>query len=132
MVKILWIGSILGLLISGCATSEKVSEADISRLNNRISILENELSQKQKENLILKERIAELEQTVIKMPTAVEIQTALKNANFYQGKIDGRIGPETKKAIRKFQEVNNLNPDGIMGSRTWKKLAQFLKSKKEE
>lgn len=33
-----------------------------------------------------------------------EIQTALKKAGFYAGKIDGRVGPQTRQAIRAFQK----------------------------
>src|SRR3989338_3212643 len=40
---------------------------------------------------------------VIEKPTAQQIQEALKNAGLYDGKIDGDIGPRTKKAIEEFQ-----------------------------
>ncbi|MBU3959036.1 MAG: peptidoglycan-binding protein, partial [Candidatus Omnitrophica bacterium] len=97
MHRSLLIGLILGLVLSGCATTESVSESELSRLRNRISVLEEELGQSQQKNLSLKEKIVALEQVVIKMPTAAEIQTALKNANFYQGEIDGQIGSDTKE-----------------------------------
>ena len=59
-------------------------------------------------------------------PTAKEIQTALKNANYYTGTIDGKIGPGTKKAIEEFQKANGLTPDGKVGSKTWTLLSTFL------
>src|SRR3990167_4865350 len=40
-----------------------------------------------------------------------QIQAALKNAGFYKGEIDGRVGPRTKAAIRAFQKAKKLNPD---------------------
>ena len=55
-----------------------------------------------------------------------EIQQALKNANLYDGKIDGSSGPKTKNAIMKFQEQNGLNADGKVGAKTWAKLGSFL------
>src|SRR3989338_10982960 len=60
--------------------------------------------------------------TSVDNPTNEDIQKALKNANLYMGKIDGEIGPKTKKAIRTFQEQNGLKADGKVGSKTWAKL----------
>ena len=59
-------------------------------------------------------------------PTALEIQTALKNANFYTGAVDGKIGPMTRKAIEAFQKANNLQADGKVGPKTWAALSQYL------
>ena len=59
-------------------------------------------------------------------PTAVEIQTALKNVGFYSGEIDGKIGPNTKKAIIEFQKSQGLSADGKVGVKTWAALAKFL------
>ena len=61
-----------------------------------------------------------------KEPGVKEIQQALKNANLYQGKIDGDLGPRTKKAIEDFQEKNNLRADGKVGPKTWAKLQTYL------
>lgn len=60
-------------------------------------------------------------------PTAVEIQTALKNAGFYIGEIDGKLGPMSEKAIKDFQSANGLEPDGKVGTRTWSVLGKHLK-----
>lgn len=59
-------------------------------------------------------------------PTASEIQTALKNAGYYTGSIDGKIGPKTKKAIEEFQKANSLNADGKVGPKTWAVLSKHL------
>jgi len=59
-------------------------------------------------------------------PTAQEIQTALKNAGFYTGLIDGKLGPLSKKAIQEFQKANNLDSDGKVGLKTWGVLSQYL------
>jgi len=59
-------------------------------------------------------------------PTASEIQTALKNANFYNGPIDGKIGPLTRKAIEEFQNANGLQVDGKVGTKTWAVLSKHL------
>ncbi|MBU1086082.1 MAG: peptidoglycan-binding protein [Candidatus Omnitrophica bacterium] len=54
--------------------------------------------------------------------TALQVQSALKKAGFYQGKIDGKIGSKTKAAIKAFQRKNNLKVDGVVGQGTWTKL----------
>jgi len=59
-------------------------------------------------------------------PSKKEIQQALKNAGFYQGSIDGKIGPQTYEAIKTFQQVHGLKADGIVGKQTWEKLAPYL------
>ncbi len=58
-------------------------------------------------------------------PTGIEIQTALKNADFYTGKIDGNIGPKSKKAIEDFQKSNGLKVDGRVGLKTWEALSKY-------
>ena len=55
-----------------------------------------------------------------------DIQQALKNAGFYQGSVDGKIGPQTHEAIKQFQQANGLKVDGIVGRHTWAKLAPYL------
>lgn len=59
-------------------------------------------------------------------PTIHEIQTALKNSGYYIGKVDGKVGPMTKKAIEEFQKANNLKVDGKVGPKTWSVLNQNL------
>lgn len=59
-------------------------------------------------------------------PSDTEIQTALKNAGFYAGEIDGKLGPKTKKAIEEFQKANNLKADGKAGPKTWALLSGYL------
>ena len=51
-------------------------------------------------------------------PGNKEIQTALKNAGYYIGEIDGKIGRLTTKAIEDFQEANGLGVDGKVGPKT--------------
>ncbi len=65
-------------------------------------------------------------QAVGDKPTPKQIQQALKNAGVYKGKVDGTIGPKTKKAIEEFQAQNGLKADGKVGPRTWKALSAHL------
>jgi len=59
-------------------------------------------------------------------PTPKAIQQALKNAGVYDGKVDGTVGPKTKKAIEAFQKQNGLKADGKVGKKTWKALSVYL------
>lgn len=60
------------------------------------------------------------------LPDDMMIQKALKNAGFYQGEIDGKIGSKSKEAIKEFQRKNNLVDDGKVGSKTWSCLRVYL------
>ena len=56
---------------------------------------------------------------------ATQLQTALKNAGYYNGGVDGKVGPGTTDAIRRFQADNGLKADGVCGRQTWSKLKSF-------
>src|SRR3989338_661997 len=51
-----------------------------------------------------------------------DIQITLKNAGYYTGAIDGKIGPKTKRAIEEFQAAKGLKVDGKVGPKTWNEL----------
>lgn len=36
--------------------------------------------------------------------------------------VDGTFGDKTKKAVKQFQAVHGLKPDGVVGKNTWRKL----------
>lgn len=59
-------------------------------------------------------------------PTSRDMQTALKNAGFDPGSIDGKIGPRTRQAIKDFQKSKGLVPDGVVGPKTWALLSKYL------
>ena len=56
-----------------------------------------------------------------------KIQQALKNAGFYKGDIDGKIGLKTKSAIKAFQKSKGLITDGVVGQKTWDELGKYFK-----
>ena len=51
-----------------------------------------------------------------------ELQTMLKELEYYYGDISGHFGSLTKKAVRSFQDDNDLTVDGIAGVNTINKL----------
>ena len=59
-------------------------------------------------------------------PSGKDIQQALKNTGLYSGEIDGIIGPRTEKAIKDFQQKNDLEADGKVGEKTWGKLKGYV------
>ena len=59
-------------------------------------------------------------------PSVKEIQTALKNAGYYAGSVDGKLGPKSKGAIEEFQKANGLTADGKVGPKTWTALSKYL------
>jgi len=69
---------------------------------------------------------AATQMAVVAKPSVQDIQQALKNANLYEGKIDGIIGPNTRKAIEAFQAQSGLKADGKVGPKTWQKLKEYL------
>lgn len=56
------------------------------------------------------------------------LQTALRNARFNPGEVDGRLGSKTLFALKEFQAAHGLKPDGIIGRRTINQLLQYLPS----
>jgi outer membrane murein-binding lipoprotein Lpp len=59
---------------------------------------------------------------------SVNIQKALKKAGYYNGAIDGKVGPGTRDAIAAFQRDNGLTADGVCGRGTWAKLKSYLEA----
>jgi putative chitinase len=62
------------------------------------------------------------------MKTNVQIQERLRYLGFYQGRIDGDLGPISRAAIKAFQKVEGLVQDGIAGPIT---LAHLFHNGKE-
>lgn len=146
--------SLVGVLMitigmAGCATTRK--DLSSEQLQMRISDMEKQVDQKSLEIMDLREEISELNselkyaspapvvsQNLPAVSTSVDkgiirvaaspqdVQTSLKNAGLYSGPIDGKIGTNTKKAIREFQSANGLTADGVIGQKTWTKLKTYL------
>ena len=119
---------LLGLAISGCATynSKKCNafQADIKNLQERVGALE---SGRVAGDIVSSDVSISGRNAISREPlTNKDIQTALKNAGFYNGPIDGKIGRNTKKAIEDFQAANNLKVDGAAGSKTKGLLIKYL------
>ncbi len=128
------------LSLAGCATSGKQKDLENQSLRNQISLLDAQIQNKDAEISNLKESLAktsaekELSKNkssgeVKSRPTVKQIQSALMNAGYNSGSIDGRMGKQTKDAIRAFQKANNLAADGKVGKQTWALLRAYLDKK---
>lgn len=51
-----------------------------------------------------------------------DAQQVLKDKGFYSGSVDGIYGPMTRKAVRSYQQQQNLTTDGRLGPETLSSL----------
>ncbi len=52
------------------------------------------------------------------------LQRALGKLDWAPGPVDGRFGPRTETAVLRFQVATGLAADGVVGTATWRTLAQ--------
>ena len=136
----------ISMLVSGCLTFsssqrprvETVKESEA--LRTHIAALENQISGLNRQIGVLTDRQQALESELIgarRQPTKPktvtrlskrQIQLALQSAGFYQGPIDGKIGPKTRTAVKDFQRSEGLKPDGLVGTKTKAALARVLRT----
>lgn len=125
---------ILVLSLAGCA-STKSTKPKKKDIKGRVAALEtrvDELEQKQMGSVMIEEQVSITEsaksQSVSSGVTMSkkDIQTALKNAGYYTGNIDGVMGPKTKQAVMDFQSAKGLKVDGVVGPQTSKALQKYL------
>lgn len=88
----------------------RLTEADLTRLVKRVIKEQNELSG----------------QEVSEIQTALNDYFKMKkvgvNGKLYQIPVDSRWGKGTIDALKKFQSMEKINPDGIPGPDTYKAL----------
>jgi len=130
------------LSASGCATGRKQRDLEVQGLRNQISVLEAQIQSKDEEINSLKETSAKSQEEATKQisrkkvigevksrPNVKQIQIALVNAGYNPGSFDGRMGKQTRQAIKAFQRANNLAVDGKAGKQTWNLLKEYLYKK---
>lgn len=130
--------------LGGCATGRK-QDLQNQGLRNQIQALEAQIQNKDQEISSLKGALDKTAQEkeplaretttgkvipeIKSRPTRKHIQIALRSAGYNPGPIDGRMGRQTKDAIRAFQKANNLPADGRVGKQTWSLLKEYLYKK---
>ncbi|MFA5093088.1 MAG: peptidoglycan-binding domain-containing protein [Candidatus Omnitrophota bacterium] len=132
-VMLLGVVGIFALSLNGCVTMRKNNDLEVQGLRNQVLALEAQLREKDNEINNLKESPVKFNEEVtvteVVQASPKDIQTALKNAGFYKGAIDGKLGKGTRRATRKFQRANNLPADGKVGKNTWDLLKEYLNKK---
>lgn len=133
--------------ISGCETVPKKFKEEVSGIKTRVETLESRVEGVESKQTEAERSTTETAQALDEMKRAKEasvntnvgvksrhgkskentkeIQAALKNAGFYNGRVDGVKGRNTRKAIKEFQKANGLTPDGIVGSKTRELLSKY-------
>jgi outer membrane murein-binding lipoprotein Lpp len=138
-----WLGlAVAGIFVlSGCSMMNKSDALSNQGLRNKVSALETQLKEKEDEINSLKDASVKSSEEVnanVNMNAVSEaspsanpeqIQTALKNAGYYQGAVDGKLGKKTRRGVREFQKANNLSVDGKVGKNTWEVLKTYLEKK---
>ncbi len=144
------------VLFSGCASKKQKKEIislqnQVGSLNNELTRLDEALQETRAAIQSEQNRVAELEgqlrsskgrlaslkdeqdvlEGIYRTPSGFElpakhIQIALKNAGYYKGVMDGKIGPGTRQSIQAFQRDNGMTPDGVVGRQTWTKLKSYM------
>lgn len=62
----------------------------------------------------------------------VALQTGLADLGYYTGKLDGKFGAGTLKAVKAFQKAQSLKVDGLAGKATQAKLTELTGVQFEE
>ncbi len=123
------------LFVNGCATVKQKKEMD--SLQTQVNSLQDQVQQKDAEIESLRQALArtteqkynEMKQAspepIIDVPSVSQIQTALRRAG-YGISVDGKMGKQTRKAVRDFQRANGLEADGKVGKKTWALLEPYF------
>lgn len=147
---LLSVAVLTAFIISGCGTSQKKVQSEVTGIKTRVETLESRVEGVEAKQAEVERTTAEQAQALDELKTTSQpmansnisiktrensqpgrmrdIQQALKNAGYYDGKIDGVKGKGTKKAIKEFQKANGLTADGVVGRRTWEALSSHLSS----
>lgn len=140
---------IAGLLAAGCGTSaaprkasvqpaeaQELEKTRVATLEGQVEMLAARIEEVASNQQQIQEALYQLRERGVgssqagtlshRRLSSRQIQRALAAAGFYKGRIDGKIGAQTKRAIRAFQKAHGLRADGIVGRRTVTALAQYL------
>jgi murein L,D-transpeptidase YcbB/YkuD len=141
MPRVFAVVAVSAVAVSGCAGNQY--SKDVSRLRSDVTLLSERVSQIERSGPTASASstawtdplLTPMDSTSTKprptastssKPAKKDIQLALKNAGFYDGTVDGKIGPRSREAIKEFQRINGLKVDGVVGRQTWDKLSPYL------
>ena len=117
------------ICLAGCVTTKSGSsgslESRVQALESKVGMLETDTSSSGSASILSGSEMIEKGVSADTM-SKKQIQKALKNAGYYDGVVDGKIGPKTRAAIMEFQNNMELKADGIAGRNTKEKLLKYL------
>ncbi len=144
LLVIVSVAAVVGLSLTGCATTGKNVTKENDELKSQIQTLQTQLQEKSAEvdslrkslSSTTEERYASARfsgggrESATEHPNVKDVQSALKNAGYYSGIADGKMGKKTRQAIKDFQKANGLDADGKVGKKTWLVLSTYLEHAK--
>lgn len=139
MVTLLVLTGSLLVTATGCVSKGR-HQSEVSDLQGQLTQTQAALRAQEEKNKALETQISGTRPAVPVEPyqgssyrtpsgfelPAADIQKGLKSAGYYSGAINGKIGPDSREALRNFQRDNGLKPDGVCGHQTWNKLKTYL------
>ena len=142
MINRFFVLALCVLFFAGCATAGKNHALELQQCQSKISYLEQDIKEKDREIANLEYELqrkesesyrkssaptkTRSESSYSSTPSTTQIQKALKSAGYYKGSVDGKMGAKTQDAIIKFQKDNGLKADGKVGQMTWSELKFYL------
>ena len=143
-IGLLIVFGVLALGVAGCVGNGKYNK-DMNMLHSQVQLVQSDVENLRTGQQKIEDDVTEVAKAkaagagsgvsvsgdIYRTPSGFtlpsrDIQRALKNAGYYNGPFDGKIGSGTRAAIKQFQEDQGLSADGVCGRRTWSKLAPFL------
>ena len=113
---------LLLVVLPTCASIENLEEITNSNINEENNVTTTTLSKEISTTTTLVERCIPRDNKDRRIETTKELQEFLSEYNFYNAEIDGKFGPQTETALRKFQESAKIKVDGKLGQETKSKI----------
>lgn len=113
---------LLLVVLPTCASIENLEEITNSNINEENNVTTTTLSKEISTTTTLVERCIQRDNKDRRIETTKELQEFLSEYDFYNAEIDGKFGPQTETALRKFQESAKIKVDGKLGQETKSKI----------
>ena len=113
---------LLLVVLPTCTSIENLEEITNSNINEENNVTTTTLSKEISTTTTLVERCIQRDNKDRRIETTKELQEFLSEYDFYNAEIDGKFGPQTETALRKFQESVKIKVDGKLGPETKSKI----------
>ena len=110
------------VVLPSCANIENLEEITNSNQNEQNNTTITTLYNATSTTTTLLERCIQESNKDRALETTKDLQEFLSEYGFYNAEIDGKFGPQTETALRKFQELAKIKVDGKFGPETKNKI----------